>query len=205
MTSSSEPRRRGPERTRALLDSTLELASEVGYRGMTIEAIARKSGVGKHTIYRRWSTISELLLDALNHVWVSGLDYRVGGDVRDDLREQFLRSSSALSQPPIGPIYRAVIADAQSEERLRANLHARFLTTVEQRTFDRIRLAQDQGQLRADVDLRYAAEMLAGTLYYRYLLTPLPVDEDAIDGLIGMFMDAYGAPGSDHVGEGDRE
>lgn len=171
---------------------TLDLAAEVGYRGLTIEAIARRAGVGKHTIYRRWSSISELLLDALNHVWISDLDYRDTGGIREDLREQFVRSSRGLSRPPMGPIYRAVIADAQSDAELRETLHGRFLATVEQRTLDRVQLAQRHGQLRRDVDLTYAAEVLAGALYYRWLLTPLPIDEHAIDGLIGMFMDAYG-------------
>jgi hypothetical protein len=45
--------------------------------------------------------MSALLLDALSRVWVSDLDYRDTGDVRADLREQFLRSGLALSSPPI--------------------------------------------------------------------------------------------------------
>lgn len=178
---------------------TLALAAEVGYRGLTIEAIARRAGVGKHTIYRRWSSISELLIDTLHHVWATDLDYRTSGDVREDLREQFLRSTRALSSPPLGPIYRAVVAEAQSDARLRATVHERFLTTVEQRTLDRIRLAQQQRQLREGVDLTYAAEVLAGALYYRWLLTALPLDEGAIDGLIGLFMDAYGEHGKASV------
>ncbi|WP_093345250.1 TetR/AcrR family transcriptional regulator [Pseudonocardia ammonioxydans] len=187
------PRRRGQERTRELLEVTLALATEVGYRGLTIEAVARRAGVGKHTIYRRWSSIADLLLDALSRVWVSDLDYHATGEVRADLREQFRRSSRALSTPPIGPIYRAVIAEAQSDPALRAALHERFLAVVEKRTLERIVLAQHSGELVDGVDLRVAAEVLAGTLYYRWLLTPYPVDEHVIDGIIDMFMDAYGA------------
>lgn len=188
------PRRRGRVRTLELLEVTLDLAAEVGYRGLTIEAIARRAGVGKHTIYRRWPSISELFIDTLHHVWASDLDYGTSGDIRADLREQFLRSTRALSSPPLGPIYRAVVAEAQSDEQLRATVHERFLATVEERTRTRVQLAQRQGELRGDVDLTYAAEVLAGALYYRWLLTTLPIDEDAIDGLIDMFMDAYGEP-----------
>jgi len=168
------------------------LATEVGYRGLSIEAVAKRAGVGKHTIYRRWPSIAALLLDALSVVWVSDLDYHVSGDVRADLREQFLRSSRALSTPPIGPVYRAVIAEAQADAGLRASLHERFLATVEQRTLDRIIRAQRSGELVAGADLEYAAEVLCGTLYYRWLLSPRPIDEEAIDGLLDMFMAAYG-------------
>lgn len=190
--SSTVPRRRGAERTRELLAVTLDLATEVGYRGLSVEAIAARAGVGKHTIYRRWPSIAELLLDALSVVWISDLDYRTSGPVRVDLREQFMRSSQALSTPPIGPVYRAVIAEAQADPALRATLHERFLATVEQRTLERIIRAQRDGQLVADANLEYAAEVLCGTLYYRWLLTPRPLDENAIDGLLDMFMAAYG-------------
>ncbi|NLE80033.1 MAG: TetR/AcrR family transcriptional regulator [Rhodococcus sp.] len=190
--SSTAPRRRGVERTRELLAATLDLATEVGYRRLSVEAVAARAGVGKHTIYRRWPSIAELLLDALSVVWISDLDYRTSGDVRADLREQFVRSSQALSTPPIGPVYRAVIAEAQADPELRARLHERFLATVEQRTLDRIVRAQETGELVADASLEYAAEVLCGTLYYRWLLSSRQVDDDAIDGLLDMFMAAYG-------------
>ncbi|MFF4491199.1 TetR/AcrR family transcriptional regulator [Streptomyces sp. NPDC001544] len=189
------PRRRGAARTEELLRVTLDLAAESGYAGLSIEAVSRRAGVGKHTIYRRWPSKAALLLDALNHVWANDLDYRDTGDIRADLREQFIRSGSALSQPPIGPIYRAVIAEAQADSALRATLHERFLATVERSTLDRITRAQVTGELVADANLEFAAEVLCGTLYYRSLLSTRPIDETAIDSLLGMFMAAYGTTG----------
>jgi len=191
----ASPRRRGAARTEELLRVTLDLAAESGYAGLSIEAVSRRAGVGKHTIYRRWPSKAALLLDALNHVWTSDLDYRDTGDIRGDLREQFIRSGSALSQPPIGPIYRAVIAEAQADSALRATLHERFLATVERSTLDRITRAQGTGELVADANLEFAAEVLCGTLYYRSLLSTRPIDETTIDSLLDMFMAAYGTTG----------
>ncbi|WP_328540466.1 TetR/AcrR family transcriptional regulator [Streptomyces sp. NBC_00344] len=189
------PRRRGAARTEELLQATLDLSGEVGYAGLSIEAVARRAGVGKHTIYRRWPSKAALLLDALSFVWSSDLDYRDTGDVRADLREQFLRSSLALSSPPIGPVYRAVIAEAQADSTLRETVHERFLATVEQSTLDRITRGQRTGALAAEVNLEFAAEVLCGTLYYRHLLSNRPVDAEAVDGLLDMFMAAYGTGG----------
>ncbi|MEU3465624.1 TetR/AcrR family transcriptional regulator [Streptomyces sp. NPDC006733] len=186
------PRRRGAARTEALLQAVLELAAEVGYAGLSVEAVGRRAGVGKHTIYRRWPSLPALLLDALARVWSADLDYRNTGDVRADLREQFLRSGLALSSPPIGPVYRAVIAEAQADPLLRATLHERFLSTVERSTLERITRAQQAGELTAGVNLEFAAEVLCGTLYYRSLLSVRPIDESAVDGLLDMFMAAYG-------------
>ena len=187
-----EPRRRGAARTDELLRTTLEVAAEDGYAGLSIEAVARRAGVGKHTIYRRWPSMAALLLDALSRVWTTDLDYHDTGDVRADLREQFLRSAPALAAPPIGPVYRALIAEAQADEALRATLHERFLRTVEERTLARIVLAQQAGELVAGVDLTFPAEVLCGTLYYRHLLSTRVADEAAVDALLDMFMAAYG-------------
>jgi AcrR family transcriptional regulator len=186
------PRRRGAARTDELLQVTLDLAAEVGYAGLNMEAVARRAGVGKHTIYRRWSSKAALLLDALSRVWTTGLDYHDTGDVRADLREQFLRSAPALASPPIGPVYRALIAEAQSDPDLRTTLHERFLHTVERRTLDRITRAQHTGELVSGANLEFAAEVLCGTLYYRHLLSTRPVDENTVDSLLDMFMAAYG-------------
>lgn len=134
-----------------------------------------------------------MLLDALSRVWTSDLDHRDTGNVRADLREQFLRSGLALSGPPIGPVYRSVIAEAQADSRLRATLHERFLATVEQSTLERIVRAQRAGELNPEANLEFAAEVLCGTLYYRSLLSTRPIDEDVVDGVLDMFMAAYGA------------
>ncbi|WP_069171763.1 TetR/AcrR family transcriptional regulator [Streptomyces griseus] len=187
------PRRRGAVRTEELLRVTFELAAEVRYSDLTIAAVARRAGVGKHTIYRRWSTKSELLLDALHRALGPALDYRDTGDVRADLREQFIRSSAALLSPAIWPVYRAVIIAAQDDDALRERLYRQFLAVIEQHTLDRLTSAQRAGELVADADLGYPAEVLCGALYYRGLLSTRPIDEAAIDGLLDMFMAAYAA------------
>jgi Tetracyclin repressor-like, C-terminal domain len=98
----------------------------------------------------------------------------------------------ALAAPPIGPVYRALIAEAQADETLRATLHERFLRTVEERTLARIVLAQQAGELVAGVDPTFPAEVLCATLYYRHLLSTRVADEAAVDALLDMFMAAYG-------------
>lgn len=185
------PRRRGAVRTEELLRTTLDIAAQDGYAGLTIEAVAKRAGVGKHTIYRRWPSKAALIMDALSHVWISDLNYRDTGDIRADLREQFLRSSAALAEPPIGPVYRAAIAEAQADPALRDELHQRFLATVEERTLDRITRAQHSGELVADADLTLAAEILCGALYYRHLLSTRSIGAAEVDALLEMFFSTY--------------
>ena len=60
-------RPRNEQSTTAILVATIELVSEVGLAGLTMDAVASRAGVSKATIYRRWSSKETLLLDA----WMS--------------------------------------------------------------------------------------------------------------------------------------
>jgi len=51
-------------RNKVILETTLDLLAENGYDSLTIEAVATKAKVGKGTIYRRWSSKMELVIDA---------------------------------------------------------------------------------------------------------------------------------------------
>ncbi|GAA1658138.1 hypothetical protein GCM10009744_59190 [Kribbella alba] len=54
--------------------------------------------------------------------------------------------------------------------------------------------AQRTGELAAEANLEFAAEVPCGTLYYRSLLSNRPIDENAVDGLLDMFIAAYATP-----------
>jgi len=58
-------RPRSAQAHKAILDATLELLAEEGFHGLSIEAVAAKAGVGKTTIYRRWPSKDELVMDAI--------------------------------------------------------------------------------------------------------------------------------------------
>jgi AcrR family transcriptional regulator len=70
----NNPDRKSPGRPRsveshqAMLQATLELLAEVGFDGMSIDAIAARAGVGKTTIYRRYVSKEELVADAIESV-----------------------------------------------------------------------------------------------------------------------------------------
>ena len=58
-------RPRDPETDRAILQATLKLLTDQGYAGMSVERVASEAGVGKTTIYRRYSSKEELVAAAL--------------------------------------------------------------------------------------------------------------------------------------------
>jgi AcrR family transcriptional regulator len=79
-------RPRDPELDRRIVEAALDQFAEVGWAGFSMEAVARRAGVGKASLYSRWSSKEALLTDA-----VTGLLSRVAdvdtGTLRDDLVE----------------------------------------------------------------------------------------------------------------------
>ena len=162
-------RPRSAESHAAILQAALELVVEGGLRGTTIEGIAARAGVGKATIYRRWKTKEELFAEALHGIAIELPDPDTGS-VRDDVlglvafNLEHMPRNVALMMP------RLMIESADDPE-----LHAlmrdvlvlprrRVLKGVLQRGIDR-------GELRADLDLELAVDIIIGPFIYEVLIT----------------------------------
>src|SRR4051794_15496188 len=104
-----------PERTRAILDATIELLADVGYEALTMDAVATRAKSSKATIYRRWRDKRELVVAALEHLT---LDQPVVPPPADNLREDLLnlvRSQRQLMLSADRRIYTGLLHAAQSD------------------------------------------------------------------------------------------
>ncbi|MFF2861033.1 TetR/AcrR family transcriptional regulator [Streptomyces rubiginosohelvolus] len=177
-------RRSGPDLTEAILRTTLDLGQELGYAKLSIEAIAVRAGVGKHTIYRRWSSKGALLLDAVLSLGQSSLDYPDTGNVAADLRQQIYAAVDLLATPPLRPLFQALVGEAQHDPGLAAELNERFITPQADKTVARLESARDQGQLAPGFDLDLAMAILSGPLYFRLLITQEPLTHAYVDRIL---------------------
>lgn len=184
---------RGSARTEAIMRTALEVGREIGYAKLSIEAVAARAGAGKHTIYRRWPSKGALLLDSLLHLNEPDLDYPDTGDVVADLRTQIHAAVDLLGNPPFGPLYRALIGEAQHDPRLAAELNERFITPQTDKTVARLRKARDRGELSPAFDLDLAMAVLSGPLYFRFLITQEPLTHTYVDRLLRALFDGMGA------------
>jgi len=82
----SPGRPRDPELERRVARAALAVFGDVGWRGFTIDAVARRAGVGKASIYLRWSDKQSLLVDAL-HAQLGHVADVDTGTLRGDLVE----------------------------------------------------------------------------------------------------------------------
>jgi AcrR family transcriptional regulator len=179
-----EPSVEKRDRAEAIRQATLDLALEVGFSDLTIEAIAARAGVGKHTIYRRWPSKGPLFLDAVLSLNAPALEYLDTGDVVADLRTQVHAAIDLLGRPPFGPLYRALLGEAQHDSAIAAAVNERFITPQTQRTVARLEVARDQGQISADFDLNLAMAIWSGPLYFQFLITQEPLTHEYADRVL---------------------
>jgi AcrR family transcriptional regulator len=172
---------RTSDRTETIKQTTLELAQELGYAKLSIEAVAARAGVGKHTIYRRWPSKGALFLDALLSINAPVLEYPDTGDIEADLRTQVHAAIDLLGRPPFSPLYRALLGEAQHDPAVSAALNERFIAPQAERTIARLKKAQDQGQLSPELDLDLAMAILSGAFYFQFMVTQQPLTNSYAD------------------------
>lgn len=169
---------------RAILVATRELLAMGSYAELSMESVAARAGVGKKTLYRRWSSKAPLVAEAVLEAYGGSGSFPVAetGDIRADLRSWLNEHADFLAEPANAALVRALVAAAAASpadgvalyQQLSAPQHAGLTT--------RLRRAVEDGQLRADADLDAVAGALIGTLLLRALAQPGP--EVRFDGLL---------------------
>ncbi len=181
-----DPARRNEHSRRAILAATIALIGELGYDGVSIEAIARRAGVGKQTIYRWWPSKGAVALEALDDSLATVVDFPDTGDIVADLRTQMVGVTQLLGSTAVGPVYQGLLAAAQSDPALsRAHLE-QVIEPATVACLARIARAQERGEMRADADPQELIDMLYGAIYYRLVLHTRPLDTGQIDAALGI-------------------
>jgi len=170
-----------------VLRSTLEELAQTGDAGLSLESVARRAGVNKTSVYRRWGTRDAVILDAV----LDRADERVPipdtGSVRQDLIDLGSSAIANASAPEMEAVIRTFIAEAPRESALATRGHefwaARFATDR-----DVVQRGIDRGELPADTDPDLAIEALLGPLYLRLLVTREPLDTTFVERIVDLLL-----------------
>lgn len=182
------PERRNEQSAKAIVEAALALCKEVGYGKVSIEGIAARAGVGKNTIYRWWPSKSAVLLDGLLSAVAADVTFPDTGDVAADFKTEMTAAAGVLASPDFGPHYAALIGDAQQDPELARALSERLIGHLTEQAAARIRAAQEQGQIRADLDPELVIDLLYGPSYYRWLIRRDTPDRAHIEAVVDAVM-----------------
>jgi AcrR family transcriptional regulator len=160
----------------AILDSALSLCREEGYARLSIEAIASRAGVGKGTIYRWWPSKGAVLLEALDREAAGWAAFPDTGDLVADMRTTIKDVVRFQANPNFGPPFAALIAEAQQDPAIGPLLLERFFRPRRAPIVERLRRAQEVGQLPETLDVEAVLEVIFGALFHRLLLRSGPLD-----------------------------
>lgn len=171
----SEPRRRGEELVEAIYDAALAELVENGYASVTMDNVAQRARTGKASLYRRWPTRVELIMDTI-YSRIPAEDSMIDtGSLRTDLITVFDRFATELAGP-VGLALRGVWAESlgDEEQHRRVRSHSRRGGLALMRTIlDR---AVERGEVDPAAITLQRLEAGPAILRYRLLLEGRPLD-----------------------------
>ena len=142
------PRRRGDALYTAIFEATLDELQAVGYAELKMERIANRARASKGSLYRRWPSRAQLVVDAVHHRFPSHGEAPDTGSVREDLLG-CLRKLADLLNGPSGEAIRGLMADTIRNPDLMEAVRARFVDPGVRVFLEVLRRGAARGEVRA--------------------------------------------------------
>jgi AcrR family transcriptional regulator len=155
----------------AIIQATLDMLAEGGIAGLSMEAVASRAGVGKATIYRRWSSKETLVVDALATLSGSDeVDAPDTGVLRDDLIAWVDSARRKSWNTQWGRILPRMLAEKDTHPEAMSLYWQRVIRPRRERVEEMLRRGMESGELREDLDVDFVADILLGPVTYRQLV-----------------------------------
>jgi AcrR family transcriptional regulator len=195
---------KGPGRPRseraheAILDATLDLLVEQGFSRMSIEGVANRAHVGKATIYRRWPSKADLVAEAVARIKGHDLHDVDTGNVRDDLASLWQQAYQGSRDSGSGEVTELMVKLMSARARHPELQEAFTRHVIEPRrkiVADVLRRGIARGELRADLDIELAMDVLMGLAAYRSMVTAghgAPPSTEATERVIDLVLEGIG-------------
>lgn len=171
---------------RVILSAALDVLGEVGYGGLTIEAVAARAGVGKSTVYRHWDGKLDLVEDAIRNL-KPALAWPTTGTVRERIVVILQQLAQAVAESTWSNCLPAIIDAAERDPEV-LTIHRRLAAERRQLLVDLLAEGVTTADVPSQADLYLLADCLAGPILLRRLLLHEPFDEAAIRQLVDQLL-----------------
>ncbi|WP_328618154.1 TetR/AcrR family transcriptional regulator [Amycolatopsis sp. NBC_00355] len=178
MSSARPPGRPRAGVNEAVFAATLSTVHALGYAAATVERIAAAAGVAKTTIYRRWPSKGELIVDCLLDAFGP---LPLEGASRAEVMASSIRWIAAkIGEPGVGDAFAGVFSDAVSDPALREILATRLQ--------DPYRLALQDALAEPENRILFFVDVVVGTLLHRMGMTGEPMADADVTALLEMVL-----------------
>lgn len=183
---------------RIILSAALDLLGDVGYGGLTIEAVAARAGVGKSTVYRHWTGKLDLVEDAISTL-KAGFVYPTTGTVRERLTEVLRQIAKGMASSKWSNCLPAIIEAAERDPEV-MTVHRRLTSERRQVLIDLLAEGVATGEIPRGTDLGLLSECLVGPIILRRLLLHEPFDDASLRRLVEQLLGPPDPPAIPAVG-----
>jgi AcrR family transcriptional regulator len=156
-----------------VVSAVLNVLRNGGYRAVTIDGIARKVKRARTSLYRRWPSKRNLVAYAV----VSEMGHNPAGDtgaLRGDLEAAVETLLNAFAGP-LGQALAGLVADMAQDDELAQIIRQEVLAARRKSMREAFARARARGEVRPDLDIELALDMLTGPFYYRTLFGHAPI------------------------------
>jgi AcrR family transcriptional regulator len=182
--------------TAAIRNAVMNELAEVGYGRLSIEAVARRAGVGKTAVYRRWGNKLEMVLEIVSDVAGRSVPTPDTGSFQGDLELLLMIVSRALQHRIASQIIPDLMAEASRNPQIAETLQ-KALRTHQQSVGDKlVGQAIARGELPPGADPEVAVDLILGPLYWRLAVARTPIGDDYLAKLTTAVTGALRAGGS---------
>lgn len=176
-------RRRGQDLETAILDATLDLLAENGVGALTMEGVAAAAHTGKASVYRRWPSKEDLLVDAVHHALPPLDDLPDTGSVRGDLLA-LLRLMVAAINERTGCVIQSFMFDNSVDKALVEQVKKRVSEPRQRLLIEALARGRDRGEVRPDAVNQRTAEVGPALIVHQYLMHGPPVSDAFVVQLV---------------------
>jgi AcrR family transcriptional regulator len=157
---------------RAILQATLELLAEVGFDAMSIEAISTRAGVGKTTIYRRYTSKEELVADAIESIREE-IVLPDTGNLHTDI-DELIQNAAQLVLTPLGrQTVATIVSSAASNPQFAHIYQTKYLEPRRQDFAIVLARAKARKEISPELDADLFFDLMSGIMLYASIFEPI--------------------------------
>ena len=187
---SDHGRPRDPAVDEAIIAATLGLLAERGYADLTVADVARRAGVSKPLLYRRWSDKAQLVVEAMV-TRLPKIPLPDTGNTRGDLLAFTDQLVATFTPTPAGSVLPGLVAAVAADPQLATSYREMLVEPLRRRMRAAVLRGIVRGDLREDTDVEFALDTLAGPLYVRLLITGAPIDQSYSKAAVDLVLARY--------------
>ena len=163
------------------------MVREVGFDAVTMDGIAQRAAVGKTTLYRRWKTRDALVAEALDRL-VRTFAVPDTGSTRADLVQVMRGTVGMYRDPATKMLLSGLVAAMARSPRIASAVRDGFVKVRADVMRAVLARGVERGDVRRDIDLTIAIDLLRGPLLMRGLLTGDRIDESLAITLVDIVL-----------------